>query len=161
MTSGFSFYYYWYMYLSDLKRYNLSNIPDNYAQFLNAEIDLSAVTRRNYLSDVRHFTHWLNAQGFHEPQTNREYLISEEYFLSYVGYLKSVSLPYRSINRKLSSLRNFFDFCLENNLAGENYAKNEANIKVKTVNNAPKIDLVQFDEAQQETIQEFISIING
>src|SRR3990167_5143023 len=124
------------MYLSDLKRYNLSNIPDNYA-------------------------HWLNAQGFHEPQTNREYLISEEYFLSYVGYLKSVSLPYRSINRKLSSLRNFFDFCLENNLAGENYAKNEANIKVKTVNNAPKIDLVQFDEAQQETIQEFISIING
>lgn len=68
------------------------------------ERGLSKNTLSAYLSDIRKFSGWLNANDLILLETQREHL------LGYLAYLSEQKLSARSVARVLSTLRRFFAF---------------------------------------------------
>ena len=90
---------------------------------------VSYSTRKNYISDLRHFFTWL----FHQPQNPQMSFKSASDIVQYISvgilgdYMKSLSLaniPPSHANRKLSSLRKFFDFAIDQQWIKTNPARN-------------------------------------
>jgi len=140
--------------------YNLSNLLDEFTAFLRADNGLSAVSKRNYLSDVKQFINWLQAGNGNNDLDKSNRIISEDDLTSYYNYLVNENRPAKSINRKLSSLRHFFDYCLSHGLITDNYAKGIPNIsQILTVfeNFALETDLT---EGEKNDIDDFLVFLN-
>ena len=112
--------------------YNLYNLEPKFRNFLHAE-NISSVSLRNYLSDLRHFIGWLVTSNKYQKNTNLAENISslnpdiiEEYK---DRHIKS-GLPHKTINRRLSALRKFFLFCQKEGLITSNPAKAVNNISL-------------------------------
>ena len=133
--------------------YNLSNLEPRFKSFLRAE-NISAVTLRNYLSDVRHFLGWLITTikkdrkiNFVETIESISPQIVEKYKNDHI----KAALPIKTINRRLSALRKFFLFCQKEALIEQNPAKRVNNIPlVKKVEKSQKQDAIQKIEQPQE-----------
>lgn len=73
----------------------------------------SPLTIKNYLSDIHHFTKWLDAQNITQIDQNA----SEEIMNSYKSFLIHVlSFSPKSVNRKLSTIRKYIDTFSEKKL---------------------------------------------
>ncbi len=77
---------------------------------------ISAVTVKNYMSDIAHFTKWLDAQNI----TPEDIKGSKDITSSYANTLVHVlNLSPKSVSRKLSSIRKYCDYCgLRNSAQG-------------------------------------------
>ncbi len=116
-----------------VNRYNLSNLQASFRNYLLAEIN-SRLTVKNYLSDFRHFTAWLlffidNSALFEDSEDSLVSFITEQTILDYREYLMQNKLPYKTINRRLSTLRKFCTFCINQGWMKNNPAKKVTNIK--------------------------------
>lgn len=117
--------------------YNLYNLEPNFKKFLIAE-NVSRSTLKNYLSDFRHFAGWLcNNKSFKSLSLSSSPLSSPADLLkhidfsfieSYKLYLIKANIPIKTINRRLSALRRFFKYCINQNLTTSNPCKNVSNI---------------------------------
>src|SRR3989338_5274655 len=109
--------------------YNLYNLEPKFKNFLLA-VNISAISLRNYLSDIRHFFGWLISSGKYENDGSAEdniKALNSELIEEYRNYHLS-SLPTRTINRRLSALRKFLEFCQKEAIIAENPAKRVRNI---------------------------------
>jgi len=105
--------------------YNLYNLEAPFKIFLLAENN-SQVTMRNYLSDYRYFSSWL-ANSTKNSLTEVS-SVDKNRIESYKQYLIHEQLPVKSINRRLSSLRKLFTFCVSQGWIKENPAKKVSNV---------------------------------
>ncbi len=87
-----------------------------YEQRLRTEEDLTAVTIRNYLSDLRHFAVWCESvrkQGREEEPSFTPEAVTTPTLTDYRSYLQQVlHLKPNSINRSLISLKRYFAWLL-------------------------------------------------
>ena len=117
--------------------YNLSNLEPKFKIFLNAE-NISAVTARNYLSDIRHFLGWLISDKTYEINKDLKAnisLLNSKIIQVYKDHHLKTSLPVKTINRRLSALRKFFLFCQKESILLDNPGKKVGNISlVKKIN---------------------------
>jgi len=118
------------------KGYNLYNFEASFKKFLLAG-NVSPITLKNYLSDLRHFLGWTilklkaqNKKNF-EALPPLEFLnqINESLVEEYKNYLVVNAIPAKTINRRLSTLRKFFSFCISQGWVKENPAKKIQNLK--------------------------------
>ncbi len=114
------------------KRYNLGILEALFKDSLIAE-NCSPNTRKNYLSDIRHFLQWMQwtfSDKF-EVQEDGISLFIELFHRhtvdGYLQYLGKKRVPVRSVNRKLSSLRRFSRFCQSRGYLEQNPTDNLSN----------------------------------
>jgi site-specific recombinase XerD len=140
--------------------YNLYNLEALFKNYLNAEIN-SRITIKNYLSDLRHFIGWAilklpreawsHSAGKIEEITSEEFvsLIESQLIEEYKQYLITNNIPPKTINRRLSTLRKFFAFCISQGWRKDNPAKKVANYGVVNDSQAVK------DEQNKKLIFDF------
>ena len=150
--------------------YNLYNLQANFSdksinsfkEFLRAE-KISSGSIRSYLSDVRHFLGWLTFflksnnilldLNLTMKQSNKE-TIKETFFLlkhvnqkvldAYKVYLVSNNTPFKTINRRFSSLRRFGVFCKSQNWTSSNPFDTLKNITLSQPFPEDKCHLAEF-----------------
>lgn len=92
---------------------------DQYRQVLVQLEDLSPVTVRNYLSDLRQFISWCEAY-WTEGQKEHNFTpqaVAPALFIRYRGYLQtSLGLKPSTVNRTLMSLKRYFAWTRQTNL---------------------------------------------
>jgi len=120
--------------------YNFYNFEASFKKFLIAG-NISPVTLKNYLSDLRHFLGWFifklkvknqNLKVEEVEEVNVEQILSfidVSLVEEYKNYLVDNSIPIKTVNRRLSTLRKFFSFCISQGWLKENPAK-----KIKNLN---------------------------
>lgn len=152
-------------------KYNLYNLELKFKDFLISG-NVSPATLKNYLSDFRHFLGFMTIKS----------LISDDFFSSlnernikeYLDFIKNSNLPSKTINRKLSTLRKFSSFCLENNFiqanptqkisnVKEDYFEKKIEIQKENKLNTAEIVFNAFkteNPSEAEKIKDFFQIIN-
>ena len=100
------------------------NIIKKFGHFLINERNYSLLTAKAYLSDVNSFL------SFSKKEFNKdlEYLTSHEVRIWIVSLKKKKNCA-RTINRKISSLKSFFEFCIRETLIKENPMINIRSLK--------------------------------
>ncbi|PLS78257.1 MAG: integrase [Chloroflexi bacterium] len=90
---------------------------DRYSDYLHHEQDLSADTRRNYLSDLRQFAAWCEAswtEGQEAAHSFAPTAVVTSLITQYRAYLQTVcKLQPATINRHLISLKRYFAWAAE------------------------------------------------
>ena len=115
--------------------YNLYNLEPQFRSFLVAE-NISNLTLINYLSDYRHFAAWFEAKINIKEGINFMDLISFDTVNQYKSYLFESGIPLKTINRRLSTLRKFCTFAIQQGWMKNNAAKQVQNAKIGH-NNTP------------------------
>lgn len=118
------------------KQYNLYNFEADFKKYLLAG-NTKTISIKNYLSDLRHFFGWaaLNVQSTQSTNQSSSYIVfiksilSEESINQYVSYLNTNTIPIKTINRRLSTLRKFGHFCISQGWITQNPALHIANSK--------------------------------
>lgn len=105
-------------------RYNLLAITSQFDDYLHSK-NLSKISRKNYLSDLRMFLSWMNAQ-----EDVLDFSINT--IIVYKQFLQNSRLPARSINRSLSSIRAYGDLLVQIQEEFSNPARLVANVPVTT-----------------------------
>ncbi|PIY71540.1 hypothetical protein COY87_05655 [Candidatus Roizmanbacteria bacterium CG_4_10_14_0_8_um_filter_33_9] len=124
-------------------QYNLTHFESTFREFLILE-KVAPVTIKNYLSDLRHFLGWLPIflktknvsvtlkQVYTEKIPNQVLdmirSVQHDTIQDYSSYLSQNQTPFKSINRRLSTLRKFFSFCISQGWMSHNPAKKVTNI---------------------------------
>jgi len=115
------------------KQYNLYNFEALFKQYLVTE-NISPISSKNYLSDIRHFFGWLTFKLKTQikdqliDEKNIIGLINYEIVLEYKSYLSDNNLPLKTVNRRLSTVRKFCSFCISQRWMKENPAKKIQNL---------------------------------
>lgn len=127
-----------------VNRYNLDNYEAAFRNFLIIE-QVSAATLKNYLSDFRHFCGWLSlyisanhANGIDINDKNTIFtFLSVGLIEQYKEYLVTNNLPDKTINRRLSSVRKFCSFAINQGWIKENPAKKVLNVSSHPLSSRP------------------------
>ena len=85
---------------------------DQFIGYIQAEKRFSTLTVEAYQSDMDQFAHFLQDRFEIEDLTQVNAMMVK----SYIVHLKEEGLVNRSINRKMSTLRTFYKYCLRENL---------------------------------------------
>ena len=85
---------------------------DQFISYIEAEKRFSPLTVEAYQSDMDQFAHFLKDEYGIDDLT----LVKTTMVKSYIVHLKEEGLVNRSINRKTSTLRTFYKYCLRENL---------------------------------------------
>lgn len=85
---------------------------DKFISYLETEKRFSALTITAYQSDMEQFVDYIKTQYNTDDPTQAETLVVK----SYLVHLKERGLANRSINRKLTTLRTFYKYCLREGL---------------------------------------------
>ncbi|PLS78357.1 MAG: integrase [Chloroflexi bacterium] len=100
---------------------------DRYRDYLHHEQDLSADTRRNYLSDLRQFAAWCEAswtEGQEAAHPFEPAAVATSLITQYRAYLQTVcKLQPATINRHLVSLKRYFACAAESGVIQRDPAK--------------------------------------
>lgn len=116
--------------------YNRYNLEAGFKNFLSAE-NVSTVTLKNYLSDLRHFLGWLQSSPSSVIPSNDIFEhINAKVVQDYKSYLLENKIPLKTVNRRLSTLRKFFTFCISQGWMKENPAKAVQNHKTDIMTTA-------------------------
>lgn len=103
------------------------HVLELYERRLRTEEDLTAVTIRNYLSDLRHFAVWCEStwkQGREEEPPFTPEAVTTPILTDYRSYLQQVlHLKPNSVNRSLISLKRYFAWLVETEQLKHNPAK--------------------------------------
>ena len=113
------------MYMNHL--YNLSDIEAGFREFLILET-VAPITLRNYMSDIRHFFGWTMQELRINNIEFKIEGIDSDFITAYCLSLSKNNTPTKTINRRLSTLRKFFSFCISQGWATHNPAKKVTNI---------------------------------
>ena len=85
---------------------------DQFIGYIQAEKRFSALTVEAYQSDMEQFVHFLKDKYETEDLTQ----VNTAQVKTYIVHLKEEGMVNRSINRKMSTLRTFYKYCLRENL---------------------------------------------
>ena len=85
---------------------------DQFISYIEAEKRFSPLTVEAYQSDMDQFAHFLKDEYGIDDLTQ----VKTTTVKSYIVHLKEEGLANRSINRKMSTLRTFYKYCLRENL---------------------------------------------
>jgi integrase/recombinase XerC len=96
--------------------------------------DLSDITIKNYLSDLRHFLNW-------SAKTGKSFLDQKSYF-NYKNHLQKQHTTAKSINRYLSTLRKFGRFLKESSNLDKNPAINLENLDTNPQKKKPDLKIL-------------------
>lgn len=109
--------------------YNLDNLEALFKKYLLAG-NVKPLSGKNYLSDFRHFAGWLTLYWKSHLANASQQLsrLTPEIINEYKNYLIENSLPHKTINRRLSTVRKFCSFCISQGWLKENPAKQVGNI---------------------------------
>jgi integrase/recombinase XerD len=110
---------------SDLKK---DPLIDSFLSTLRLEKGLSENTIKAYSNDCQAFNKWLFLKKRHQATGTTEADIE-----NYLKHLKSINLSNSSINRKLSSLKHFFNYLSKTKLLKSNPVVNISGPKKSTV----------------------------
>jgi site-specific recombinase XerD len=131
--------------------YNLYNFEAKFKNFLNSE-NISRVTIRNYLSDMRFFSGWATNYTTH---TSLDEILSSSTFLEYKEYLAHCNFPHKTINRRLSTLRKMCAFFRKEGILNSFPESKLTNItNTSTVQNADQINVIKQFQAHILTTME-------
>lgn len=97
---------------------------DTFSNYLRLS-GVSPSTRKNYCADVRHFLVYKKKAYEGQDFTS----VDTEQIEMYVRYLQTQATPLITINRKLSSLRKFFDLAVDQAWMSQNPAKRVHNLR--------------------------------
>ena len=149
------------------KWYNFYNFEASFKKFLLAE-NVSPITLKSYLSDLRHFLGWTilklkaqNKKNF-ENLSPLEFLnqIDESLVEEYKNYLVVNAIPAKTINRRLSTLRKFFSFYISQGWLKENPAKKIQNLKLKIDSIISSFALsLEKENLDQKTIKSYLEVV--
>ena len=106
---------------SDLKK---DLLVDSFLSTLRLEKGLSENTIKAYSNDCRAFNKWLFLNKGYEPASATEGDIE-----NYLKYFQSINLSNTTINRKLSSLKHFFNYLSKKKLLQSNPVINISGLK--------------------------------
>lgn len=148
-------------------QYNQYNLEAPFRKYLSAE-NISPVSLKNYLSDLRHFLGWFQGEQssssfiVHRSQSramvqesNADSGVSDQSadsqngllatitsntIIDYKSYLSANGVPTKTVNRRLSTLRKFFTFAISQGWTKENPAKKISNIASLTNSGKPFTD---------------------
>jgi len=149
------------------KWYNFYNFEASFKKFLLAE-NVSPITLKNYLSDLRHFLGWTVLKLKAQDKKNFENLspleflnqIDESLLEEYKNYLVVNAIPAKTINRRLSTLRKFFSFCISQGWLKENPAKKIQNLKLKIDSIISSFALsLEKENLDQKTIKSYLEVV--
>jgi len=149
------------------KWYNFYNFEASFKKFLLAE-NVSPITLKNYLSDLRHFLGWTILKSKAQDKKNFENLspleflnkINESLVEEYKNYLVVNAIPAKTINRRLSTLRKFFSFCISQGWLKENPAKKIQNLKLKIDSIISSFALsLEKENLDQKTIKSYLEVV--
>lgn len=163
---------------SHTEGYNLYNLEANFRTYLLAVINLKAITVKNYLSDIRYFIGWYQQQRTESELLGSLKALDRESIEAYKHYLQASNLPSTTINRRLSTVRMFCKFLIDQNILSINPAQHMVNVGSKAKDPIHINTPVQLDpaflthlshkglhESEISTIQtdvtEFLNIINS
>ncbi len=104
--------------------YNLYNLEAPFKEYLLA-LNYKSVSIKNYLSDIRHFFGWMTLYSKSKQLIS---IIDNKSVTEYKSYLSENNIPYKTINRRLSTIRKFCSFCISQGWMKENPAKKVGNI---------------------------------
>ncbi len=90
------------------------DLLDEYVEYLVSIKRLSENTVSSYFSDIKDFLSFVNKKGLDVNS------LKEDHIFLYLLFLKHKKLSLRSIARKISSLRNFYDFLLKERKVSSN-----------------------------------------
>ena len=93
------------------------DVIKNFKDYLELERGYSSNTSINYISDISDLVDFINEHKFTSDLLHFERKKHAEYFVS---YLVNKNLEPKSIARKISSLRTFYTYLLENNMVRTN-----------------------------------------
>jgi site-specific recombinase XerD len=120
--------------------YNLSILEALFKDHLLAE-KVSKVTIKNYRSDVKYFINWfyVYVRAYLESVGGEDATVSliEVFILhstnglieEFKQYLIASNIPLKTINRRLSSIRKFYAFCVKRGYLAENPSLSVSNHK--------------------------------
>src|SRR3989344_2573617 len=120
--------------------YNVYNLEPEFKKSLVAE-NISPVSIRNYLSDIRHFFGWFFNDTKSRADIPLESLLGsvlDSHIIKYKEYTRRGSLPKSTTNRRLSALRKFFSFCLTSGLIEADPMENTRNIPSHQTKKTPQ-----------------------
>ncbi len=130
---------------------------DQFIGYIQAEKRFSLLTVEAYRRDMLQFVHYMKSEYGDGDLTHAKTTMVK----SYIVRLKEEGLENRSINRKLSTLRTFYKYCLRENLVGKSpmtgiKALKQPTALVKFVTEAD-INKVSFgDEADFATLRDHL-----
>ena len=87
----------------------------NYKRFLEAEHHASPYTVRNYTHDLRHFLEFLNIENVATLGDVDRHLLRR-----YIASLQEQGFEKSSVSRKLSALRSFYSYLMQQNFTSSN-----------------------------------------
>lgn len=123
----------------------MNNILEKYRDYLKYELNYSENTISEYFLHLTKYMEYLDERKL-------DYLkITKDNVIVYLKYLDSLKLKNRSIANKLSSLRTFYDYLLDEKLVSSNIFKSISN---------PKIDKKLPNFLSYEEMREIIDSIN-
>ena len=112
----------------------MTGLPKTFKLYLKSQ-GASPVTIKNYLSDFNHFWGWLiltlksSLIPFdRENPTTIASQITPQIIVQYKSFLDGNKTPAKTINRRLSTLRKFGQFCLSQGWLATNPAKKVTNV---------------------------------
>jgi len=90
------------------------------------------VSVKNYISDIRHFIGWTSSEAAHFKSDQPEIVMTSDNLEQYRLYLTSSNLPFKTVNRRLSTLRSFCEFLISQNIIQSNPSKLLRNQGIRT-----------------------------
>lgn len=102
----------------------MKDILDKYNDYLKYELNYSGHTISDYFLHINKYLEYINEKNISYKN------ITKNEIISYLKYLDSLKLSNRSIANKLSSLRNFYDYLLDEKIINNNVFKNISNPKI-------------------------------
>lgn len=148
-------------------------IIEEFFKFLTKK-GVSATTQKNYKSDLKHFFAWFKGEittlgVFADTLTEAVPFLNQDSFPKYKTYLVQFGIPPKTVNRRLSTIRQFSKFLLKSSLISFDAAINTQNINTKPArkNNKPHEVLLsnfknylQAQKVSSNTIKNYLSDIN-
>lgn len=149
----------------------MSELPKKFEVYLLETLGVSGKTLRNYRADLSHFFGWVSLHlktrgvNIENPDGVVPHL-SAQLVAEYKGYHLENQIPEGTINRRLSTLRNFSRFLLLQGMIGEDPTKIVSNIRHEP-EGSEKIDLLvnefkkhlEKDGVSKITLKNYISDI--
>ncbi len=115
----------------DTHGYNLYNLEANFRTYLHAVINLKSISVKNYASDLRYFLGWYQLHTRASNLLASLEALNSDSIQSYRAYLQESNLPTASINRRLSTVRMFCKFLIDQNILTSNPAQHIVNVGSK------------------------------
>lgn len=149
----------------------LDSIKINFVKYLDS-LGISPKSHKNYRSDLNHFSGWaiLKIRSFGsyaETLSDAIPFISKALVVGYRTYMAENKIPFKTINRRLSTLRHLAKFLVIENLIDSNFMEGIENINMgvaaKVSHDALVTEYKHFLEAEnvsKSTVKNYLSDVN-